>query len=56
MPHSKPFRWFAWRPVVTDDRGLRWLRLVWRSRFYFPVGLPYAPGPVWTYRVEKRDR
>lgn len=25
-------RWFAWRPVNTDDRGWRWLRLVWRQR------------------------
>lgn len=26
------FRWFAYRPVWTQDRGLRWLRLVYRRR------------------------
>lgn len=23
------FRWFAWRPVMTADRGWRWLIFVW---------------------------
>ena len=31
------FRWFAWRPVETDDRGWRWLRLIWRQRLYWDV-------------------
>jgi hypothetical protein len=26
------FRWYAWRPVRTEDRGWRWLRFVWRRR------------------------
>lgn len=25
-------RWFAWHPVGTPDRGLVWLRYVWRAR------------------------
>lgn len=26
------FRWFAWHPTDTVDRGWRWLRPVWRRR------------------------
>lgn len=50
---AKPFRWFAWHPVRTDDRGWRWLRAVWRKRYYFPIGLPDAPDPIWIHSVEK---
>lgn len=28
------WRWFAWRPVETVDRGKVWLRLVWRRRIH----------------------
>ncbi len=31
-PIAEWFRWFAWRPVCTIDRGWRWLRPVWRRR------------------------
>jgi len=31
-PVTDWFRWFAWRPVETADRGWRWLRPVWRRR------------------------
>lgn len=31
-PVSGWFRWFAWRPVETVDRGWRWLCPVWRRR------------------------
>lgn len=35
------FRWFAWRPVWTGDRGWRWMRPVWRRRAYLDIaGLP----------------
>lgn len=30
-------RWFAWRPVFTHDRGWRWLRFVWRRRYFLDV-------------------
>lgn len=33
-PVSDWFRWFAWRPVETIDRGWRWLRPVWRRRVH----------------------
>jgi len=31
-PISNWFRWFAWRPVNTVDRGWRWLVIVNRRR------------------------
>jgi hypothetical protein len=31
-PISPWFRWFAWRPVETVDRGWRWLVVVNRRR------------------------
>ncbi len=37
------FRWFAWRPVCTTDRGWRWLRPVWRRRYQTK---PHLSGPV----------
>jgi len=43
-------RWFAWRPVDTEDRGWRWLRLVWRRRVWFDIdGLPASR--CWAYSV-----
>lgn len=33
-PVSDWFRWFAWHPVETVDRGRRWLVPVWRRRIY----------------------
>ena len=47
------FRWFAWHPVRTVDRGWRWLRVVWRR----PVQLlPYLDGPAepWFQTVVQR--
>lgn len=32
FPVGPWFRWFAWRPVLTEDRGWRWGRVVWRRR------------------------
>lgn len=29
--YGPKFRWFAWHPVDTEDRGWRWLRMVWRQ-------------------------
>lgn len=31
-PVSEWWRWFAWRPVETVDRGWVWLRVVYRRR------------------------
>ncbi|UYL86609.1 hypothetical protein SEA_RADFAD_53 [Arthrobacter phage RadFad] len=28
------YRWFAWRPVETVDRGRQWLRIVHRRRIH----------------------
>lgn len=52
-----PFRWFAWHPVDTADRGWRWLRPVWRQRVWFremgsdPMDFRYYDDSYWLYRV-----
>jgi hypothetical protein len=51
IPHPW-FRWFAWRPVVTEDRGVRWLRFVYRRRQWGKdmPGMPLVSW--WRHRVE----
>lgn len=41
-PVSAWYRWFAWRPVETVDRGWQWLRVVNRRRIHKHQ---YLPGP-----------
>jgi len=45
------FRWFAWHPVWTVDRGWVWLRRVWKKHVPPLMGVQ---GAIWTwrYRVE----
>ena len=52
-PLSDWFRWFAWRPVRTLDRGWRWLRPVWRRRCQ---SHDYLDGPTvsWWQNVVTR--
>jgi hypothetical protein len=33
FPVGPWFKWFAWHPTKTTDRGWRWLRPVWRRRY-----------------------
>lgn len=42
-------RWFAWRPVITVDDGVVWLRPVWRRRVFINLGTGPASMQVWTY-------
>lgn len=51
MSTPRPFRWFAWRPVWTLDRGWVWMRRVWR-RHVLPMDLPIPTYWTWEHRVE----
>ncbi len=31
-PISEWYRYFCWRPISTNDRGWRWLSLVWKRK------------------------
>lgn len=44
------FRWFAWHPVWTTDRGWRWLCVAWRRH----TPPPPVQGADWYFehRVE----
>lgn len=47
------FRWFAWRPVDTDDRGWVWLRMVWKRReIHAPDGI--GAFRTWAYVVGEK--
>lgn len=39
-PVSDWYRWFAWKPVETVDRGWRWLVPVYRRRVHKHSYLP----------------
>lgn len=45
-------RYFAWRPVDTDDRGIRWLCVVWRRRIVKKAHLIGGPDFWWQYAVD----
>lgn len=46
FPVGPWFRWFAWRPTRTVDRGWRWLRPVWRRRYQ---SHDHLDGPTMLY-------
>lgn len=43
-------RWFAWRPVVTQDKKLVWLEFVERKKELMKRASFY--GPLWTFQWE----
>lgn len=45
-PTGEWYRWFAWRPTRTLDRGWRWLRFVWKRPCQKDIDLP---GPITTW-------
>jgi hypothetical protein len=41
-------RWFAWRPVRSEQGDWIWMRKTWRRRFLPPVWfIPPAPADGW---------
>ncbi len=48
--NGRLYRHFAWRPVWTEDRGWRWLRMVWRARAWHSYGERDWAG--WQHWVE----
>lgn len=53
-PIAKEYRWFAWRPVSTADRGWRWMTFVYKRKYILKPYLdsPYRE-PFFMYSVEK---
>lgn len=48
-------RWFAWRPVRTEQNAFCWLRSTWRRRFFPPLWfVPPAPVSWWQYSDTQR--
>jgi hypothetical protein len=48
-PVSPWVRWFAWRPVNTEDYGLQWLRYVYKRRIQKLVYLDGGYNRWWQY-------
>lgn len=49
-------RWFAWRPVLSEQGRYIWLRLTWRRRFYPPIWFcPPAPADGWSEYSDSRQ-
>ena len=46
-------RWFAWQPVDTEDRGWRWLRVVWRRRIWEDMDGLIGTVRYWRYPVDR---
>jgi hypothetical protein len=53
-PIAKEYRWFAWYPVKTVDRGIRWLVPVYRRKYQLHSWLdsPYRE-PFFMHSAEK---
>lgn len=51
--YGPTFRWFAWRPVFTRDRGWRWLRMVNRHRVFYDDADFAAAGSYFECWVEE---
>jgi len=50
-PIAEWYRYFAWKPVSTLDRGHRWLCLVWKRKCQPHNYLPGPGTPFFQYRV-----
>lgn len=55
-PVSGWYRWFAWRPVNTVDRGWRWLKVVNCRRIYKHQFLDGGPDFWFQYAVDLNTR
>lgn len=51
-PVTKWVRWFAWRPIVTEDRGVVWLGFVYKRRIQLKSHLNSPLDRWWQYVKE----
>ena len=49
------FRWFAWFPVWTHDRGTIWLRMVWKRLIQKHDHLDGGADYWFQYSVSRKD-
>ena len=55
-PIAKEYRWFAWYPVKTADRGWRWLAVVYRRKYLLHSWLDtpgYTPRPFFMHSAQR---
>jgi hypothetical protein len=52
-PVANEFKWFAWYPVKTLDRGWRWMRFVYKRKYALHTYLYGPTGEYFVHSVEK---
>jgi len=52
-PIAPEYRWFAWYPVYTADRGMRWFSFVFKRKYGLHSYLSIPMGNFFMYSVEK---
>lgn len=55
-PVSNWYRYFAWKPVATWDRGYRWLTVVWKRKCQPHDYLQGSQSWFFQYRATKPER
>ena len=53
-PIAPWFKWFAWHPVYTIDRGWRWLIFVWKRPCQVKEYLSHNGGDIWWQHIVKK--
>lgn len=52
-PIAAEYRWFAWYPVRTADRGLRWFQFVCKRKYALHSYLSVPMGSFFMYSAEE---
>ena len=52
-PIAKEYKWFAWYPVTTADRGIRWRVPVYKRKYVMHSYLNAPIDTLFVYSVEK---
>lgn len=47
------YRWFAWYPVNTLDRGWKWMTPVWKRRYEKDINLPGKSEKFFVYTYQQ---
>lgn len=51
-PIAPEYKWFAWYPVSTMDKGRRWLTLVYKRKYCPHSYLPGGLGTFYMYATQ----
>lgn len=52
-PIADEYRWFAWYPVSTADKGIRWLQFVYKRKYRLRQEVYPDADAFFMYSVEQ---